>query len=318
MSGEIMLSVIVPVYNTEDTLPDALDSLLNIEADFPYEIIAVDDGSKDKSLIILREYEEVHPEIRVIAVENGGVSRARNLGIAASRGKYLTFADSDDTAEPGFFREAVREMEENGYSLVQGDARFLQGTQSLMVLPGCGRRSSGDPDELLEWFYGRNQALLFSVWAKVYRRETVGDIRFPEDIRIAEDQKFLFDMLRKKPKVLITDTVAYNYVIRESSVMQSGYAEKGWDVIRVLENCSKKVDSPQILRYIDKQKTDVWIRIYNTATLNGKDAGKALQAVRDADIQAIRRELSRKEWIKLVLLRHSRGLYDILLKVVKF
>lgn len=318
MSENILLSVIVPVYNVEKYLPAALDSLLAAGADMPLEILAADDGSSDGSPQILQEYAERDGRVRIIEAGGGGVSHVRNLCLAAAKGKYITFADSDDTVEPGFFAEAVREMEENGYDLVQGDARFVaEDGQVLKTLPGCGRRASADPAELLEWFYGRDQALLFSVWGKVYRRELISDVRFPEGIRVAEDQRYLFDALKKRPKVLITDTPAYNYAVREASVMQAGYAEKGWDAIRVLEGIETEAGDPQIRRYIGKQKTDILVRIYNTAKLNGKDTGKVLEAIRGADIREIRNELTSKERVKLLLLQRCPALYNILLKTVK-
>ena len=78
LAEKIRLSVIVPAYNLEAYLPETLDSLLSIRAGGPFEIIAVDDGSTDGSLGILREYEAKDSRIRVITGENGGVSRARN------------------------------------------------------------------------------------------------------------------------------------------------------------------------------------------------------------------------------------------------
>ena len=196
MSEQIALSVIVPVYNLEAFLPATLDSLLGIRLDEPFEIITVDDGSTDGSPDILREYEAKHPEIRVIALENGGVSRARNAGIDAARGTALAFADGDDTVEPGFFAAAVREMERDGYGLVQGNARYLEDGQVRKVLPGRGRHASGDPEELMEWFFGRDEILLFSVWAKVYRRDLIGETRFEPGVRVAEDLQFLFRLQR--------------------------------------------------------------------------------------------------------------------------
>ncbi len=317
MSEQIALSVIVPVYNLEAFLPAALDSLLGIRLDEPFEIITVDDGSTDGSLDILRAYEAKHPEIRVITLENGGVSRARNAGIDAARGMALAFADGDDTVEPGFFAAAVREMERDGYGLVQGNARYLEDGQVRKVLPGRGRHASGDPEELMEWFFGRDEILLFSVWAKVYRRELIGETRFEPGVRVAEDLQFLFRLLRKEPKALTLDTDAYNYFVRESSVANTGYAEKGWDAVRGLEECLEEAESPRIRRHIEKRKTDVLVRIYNTALLGGTDPGKALRAIRETDLRAIREDLTEKERIKLELLKRSRRLYNILLRVVK-
>lgn len=317
VKNEILLSVIVPVYNLEKYLPLALDSLLTIEPGGPCEIIAVDDGSTDSSLAVLREYEAKHPRIRVIAKENDGVSQTRNAGIEAAKGTFLAFVDGDDTIEPAFFRAAIDEMERNGFDLVQGNIRFLEGERVVKTLPGSPRRESADPEEILEWFFGREETLLFSACAKVFRREIIGDVRFTPGIRVAEDQLFMFGVLRNRPKVLILDADAYNYFARGSSVMHSEYAEKGWDALKVLEECEKAVDSPVIRRHIEKRKTDVLVRIYNTAKANGEDTGKVLEALRKVNIPAIRGDLTKKEYGKLMLLQRCRGVYDILLNAAK-
>ena len=319
LAEKVRLSMIVPVYNPEAYLPETLDSLLAIRLDEPFEIIAVDDGSQDNSLRILREYEEKDSRIHVIPGENGGVSQARNLGIDAARGDYLAFVDGDDTVIRDFFQVAAVEAERGGYGIIQGNIRFLEEGKVQKILPGSefipgGRVETGDPEELAELFFGRSETLTFSACAKLFRRELVGNIRFPVGVRVAEDQKFVFDLLQKQPKVLILDMDAYNYIMRETSVMHTGYVEKGWDAIRILEGYEETVESPQILRYISKRKTDVWVRIYNTAKLTGKDPGKALQAIRKTDVKAIREALTKKEWFKLVLLQHCRPLYNILLK----
>ena len=250
MSENIMLSVIVPVYNAETFLPESLDSLLKVRLDEPYEIIAVDDGSADGTPEILRAYAEEHEHIRILTKKNGGVSRARNTGIEEARGNRLN---------------AIR--------------------------PGCSRRESADPEELMEWFFGREEILTYSVWSKVYRRELVEKVRFAPGVRVAEDLKFLFDVLMQQPKVLVLDMDAYNYVIREESVMHSRYAELGWDAMKILDGCEAETGYPEIRKHIRKRKTDVLVRIYNTALLNGTDTGKALQAVRETDTRDIRDEM---------------------------
>ena len=111
MSNRVALSVIVPVFNAETFLPEALDSLMKVRMDVPYEIIAVDDGSSDSTLGILEAYQEKCPNVRVITQKNGGVSRARNTGLEAAEGKYITFADADDAVEPDFYRKAIEELE---------------------------------------------------------------------------------------------------------------------------------------------------------------------------------------------------------------
>ena len=317
MSEKIRLSVIMPVYNLAEFLPAALDSLRGIDFPEGYEILAVDDGSTDRSPEILREAAEKDGRVRVIRQANGGVSRARNAGIEAARGDYLAFVDGDDTVNPDFFREAVREAETGGYGIVQGNTRYLEGGKVQKRLPGSRRMESGDPEEIAEWFFGRSETLMFSSCAKVFRREAVGANRFPEGIRVAEDQEFVFGVLQGKPKVLILDMDAYDYMMRGSSVTHADYAEKGWDALEVLARCGERTESPKIRKYIEKRKTDVLVRIYNTAFLSGESPARALEELRGVDIRAIRDVLTKKEYGKLVLLQKLPAAYNALLKAVK-
>lgn len=321
MNDPITLSIIVPVYNIEAFLPESLDSLAKIQFDAPYEVIVIDDGSSDGSLAILRAWEETHNQLRVITGPNGGVSRARNAGLDAAKGKYITFVDGDDTVEPGFFRTAVKEMEEGGWDLVQGNARFIKNTKLFRVQPGSdgvpdGRLETEDPEQLMEWFFGNSEVIMLCVWGKVYRRELLENVRFVPDIRIAEDQKFVFDVLKKNPKTLILDVDACNYVVRETSALNSGYDEKGWDAMKMLEMCEAEVSSPVILRHIQKRKTDVLVRIYNTARIKETDTEKALAAIRKIDLKQIRPDLTGKEYFKLKMLQRVPDLYNALLKVM--
>ena len=107
------LSIIVPVYNVEEYLEECLDSLINQNYQ-DYEIIAINDGSKDNSLKILRKYEKKYPKlIKVYDKENGGLSSARNYGIEKSKGKYLFFVDSDDYILPNSLKILDKYLEED-------------------------------------------------------------------------------------------------------------------------------------------------------------------------------------------------------------
>ena len=92
----MLLSIIVPIYNTEKYLEDCLQSILN-QTFSDYELILVNDGSTDSSPEICEQYAERDGRIRVIHKENGGVSSARNCGIEIAQGNYIWFVDSDDT-----------------------------------------------------------------------------------------------------------------------------------------------------------------------------------------------------------------------------
>lgn len=105
ISNRVSVSVIVPVYNSEKFLSRCLDSIVAQKGSF--EIIAVNDGSTDKSRQILEAYAQKYKNIIVVNQENKGVSAARNQGMAKADGKYITFVDSDDWLEPDALARAV-------------------------------------------------------------------------------------------------------------------------------------------------------------------------------------------------------------------
>lgn len=107
---EPLVSVIVPVYNTEKYLEKCIGSLLG-QSYGNLEIILVNDGSTDKSGRICEEYARKDSRVRVIHKDNGGVSDARNSGLRAASGTYLCFLDSDDYTEPGTVEHAVQVAE---------------------------------------------------------------------------------------------------------------------------------------------------------------------------------------------------------------
>ena len=100
--NDIKISVVIPSYNAEKYIGRCIDSVLNTGYD-NLEIICINDGSKDGTLAVLRDYEKKYDCIKVIDTPNGGVSRARNLGIEKACGDFITFLDSDDWIHPQFF-----------------------------------------------------------------------------------------------------------------------------------------------------------------------------------------------------------------------
>ena len=112
-----LISVIVPVYNVAEDLPRCLNSIL-AQKHSNIEIIAVDDGSSDHSGKVLDEYAQMHPNIRVIHKENGGVGSARNTGIDNAIGQYILFIDSDDYIEPNYVETHIQAMVDNHADIV--------------------------------------------------------------------------------------------------------------------------------------------------------------------------------------------------------
>lgn len=182
------ISVIIPVYNAEATLKKCVDSVLGQQfSDF--EVILVDDGSKDGSFQICEEFARKDSRVTVIHKENGGVSSARNRGLDIAKGTWVTFVDSDDYLGDGFLQneELMADIVFGSYLNVM-DAREAGGFSSE-VMHGT---TLGD----IIACYG-NDTILRGPCAKLFRRDLIGNIRFPEDMKVGEDTCFVWQYLSR-------------------------------------------------------------------------------------------------------------------------
>ena len=120
-------SIIIPVYNVEQYLQDCLNSVVK-QYYIDYELICVNDGSTDGSLVVLEEYQQKYPQITIISQQNKGLSAARNAGIQAAKGDYLFFLDSDDWIEPNTLEMLARKQSGEDLICFNGRRVFEDGT----------------------------------------------------------------------------------------------------------------------------------------------------------------------------------------------
>ena len=203
------ISVIVPVYNCEKYLSDCLDSLL-AQTYQDFEVILIDDGSRDGSGGICDSYARKDSRIRVVHQENGGVSRARNRGLELATGDAVSFIDSDDTLEPDMYELLVNTMQEHeadiahcGYQHIVGDeVRLVHDTKR--VIPQTTW-------EALDCFVSGR---LFGggLWNKLFASKLIAGLKFREDLKINEDILFNFQAFRKAEKTVFADFALYHYI----------------------------------------------------------------------------------------------------------
>lgn len=196
------ISVIVPVYNSELYLEKTLESLVNQTLQ-DIEIICINDGSTDNSAKILDKYTG---RITVINQKNSGQGAARNTGLDASKGEFIAFMDADDWAEPDFYEKLYNAS--HGADLVCGSTVYYEN--------GKFRKNNYISKNTFKDTY----ALIHSgvVWNKIYRRETVKDIRFPTDSKF-EDTYYNFAATLVANKIArVKDAVIY-YNIHPGSDM---------------------------------------------------------------------------------------------------
>lgn len=209
MADKRKYSVIIPVYNAEKTLRRCVDSLL--EEHYPdAEIILVNDGSRDSSGVICREYVSKENCIRYIEKENGGVSTARNAGLDAASGEFVLFVDSDDYVVPNYFSIIDSISAETHADLIQFSCRFDDG--KMLTGNSYTPKNVSGRDALIPLIIEAIcRKTLNSPWAKLYKREIIEahSIRFPVGASVAEDRVFNIVYSFYIQSYLVSDQVTY-------------------------------------------------------------------------------------------------------------
>ena len=215
------ISIIVPVYNTEQYLPSCIDSILN-QSYTDFELLLIDDGSKDGSGKICDAYAEKDSRVRVFHKENGGVSSARNLGLQEARGEWVCFVDSDDELMPNGLQTMVGSISEE-VDLVMGGYYELEGETLQTDTTSFGGNGIIDQDKaLLTMYPSVDLPYMGYPWGKLFKRNLVleNGLSFDELIRIKEDTLFVVEYLCGiQLRVCYISTPVYKYAKLPTGVM---------------------------------------------------------------------------------------------------
>jgi glycosyltransferase involved in cell wall biosynthesis len=193
--------VIVPCYNIESYVPETVTSLVNNERD-DFEFIFVEDRStKDKTYEALLTLTKRLKNSRVIRHErNGGLATARNTGIDASEGRYLTFLDGDDWLAPGYLADLVNAIERFDVDFVRTDHVQVTGIERTVHRAPEGRRHTQlDPRTSILPVDDTTMVDYPYAWAGVYHRRLLdrGMLRFHDGLKTAEDRPWIWDLHRR-------------------------------------------------------------------------------------------------------------------------
>lgn len=219
-----IISIIVPVYNLEGYIQHTLDTLF-AQTHKELEVIAVDDGSTDRTPQILDDYAVHEPRLCVIHQANGGVSAARNAGLAVASGDYISFLDGDDEVEPTMYERLLANLLKYDADIshcgiltegLDGKTRYFHNTGVLEV----HSREEG----LLEILKG--QKVEPSLGNKLYRKELFHRLLFDEKILYNEDLLMNFYLFSQAKCSVFEDVCLYHYIRRPGSACKSEVAEK--------------------------------------------------------------------------------------------
>lgn len=226
---DTQISVIIPVYNIEDYLERCLDSVLS-QTYASFEVVLVDDGSTDSSAQICQRYVESDLRFRLITRPNGGLSAARNTGIAQARAPYVICIDGDDSIAPQMLAvlhelivEHKADMASSGINNVYSDS----------TVPQCSQREefvcSGEEALRLTL---EGERIPGSICCKLFKRELFSAVSFPVGLTY-EDAYTLMDLTPLLDVVAVTTEPLYQYHHRRGSITTNRFSDKAFDVIRV-------------------------------------------------------------------------------------
>ena len=225
MKNNILVSVIVTIYNKEKTLKRAIESIINQKYS-NIEIILVNDGSKDSSVLICNEYKILDKRVSVINKENEGQVLARKTGLKNAKGEYIVFVDADDWIDDRMIQDMLFEALNNDVDLVSC-SWILHGTngdlEEIDEVPEGIYFSNDEKRELAKYtFFDKNKKRVMndSLNTKLYKKELIERclMPFPEDIVYAEDTFVAFTCFALSKKTVIKKDCYYHYVTLDSSI----------------------------------------------------------------------------------------------------
>lgn len=224
--GNEKISIILPVYNSEDFIRRTLNSLI-AQTYKNIEILCINDGSSDNSLNILQEYSKIDNRIKVFSQENSGPAKARNTGLANATGEYLMFCDSDDSYEPDMVEVMAKVIMEHDVDFAMCDAKVvIQDKSNNARLQGAVNYHTNmvNQNGIIELDLAKKYQMKVLLWNKIFKADKIKKygISFPNGFE-HDDVFFIHEYLFTAKKYYAVNKQLYNYHIRNNSIMDLFY-----------------------------------------------------------------------------------------------
>ena len=220
----LLISIIIPVYNAEKYIEQCLNSIKNQTYNY-FEVILVNDGSKDNSENICKKFSNSDARFRYFVKEHGGVSSARNLGLDNAQGYYITFIDSDDWVDENHLELLINNIKENNSDMAVSSIKNFNNIDTFYF-----RANTNQEKYLLNFNKMRKEEFLVNlpklilaqnsyqiVVSKLFKRDFIHDIRFKETFIYANDTQFLFDLYLKMNSISYINESTYIYRLHDES-----------------------------------------------------------------------------------------------------
>jgi len=318
----IKISVIMPVYNSQQYIKLAVNSVLN-QLLKEIELIMIDDGSTDSSGKICDEIAEADERVKVIHQKNSGISAARNTGIKAAQGEYISFIDNDDEYCQGFLEEIYEYAKSNEAEIVKYGYRVIedwhQNLEEARVMCFSKAKKVEYNNMNVEFQRLKEGGFFHMIWNGLYKRDFIinNALFFDEDVKKGyEDWIFNCSIFTKTEKCFLWNKVEYNHYQRGTHSTSSQYHENHQlALIRAVE-----VDYKLITELNNKYNANIdWslfaIKYFIEALLMFKRAN--CNVSREGRINFIKR-VSKLPMFQIIKQKETRKKYSLTKKAVSF
>lgn len=242
MNKRPILSIVIPVYNSEEYIGECLNSVLTQNGfNNDFEVICVDDGSNEKTRRLLDKYASFDSRIRVFHRDNGGAGAARNYGLIQSRGKYIHFLDSDDWLNDEIYESLIKKMQKNDADVCMFQyLKYDMQNKTYEMVKLFEDRYAVSPKKVIR-FKGNERFFIYNSvvpWNKIYSREFIikNNLKFDE-IFCANDRTFYYHMLKCNPKIIIDYRELLFYRVNNPNALTGINRDKHFDChIRSFQN----------------------------------------------------------------------------------
>ncbi|EIZ1007319.1 glycosyltransferase [Vibrio vulnificus] len=247
----IRVSVIIPAYNSQDTIERTVNSVL--EQNYSnFELIVVNDGSYDNTQEKLKRYGE---KIKLISVDNRGVAAARSIGLSSASGEYVIFLDSDDRLNENAINILVNECESNDYDIVIGQSKIIYSNGHASRTKFCKNEYSSS----LENYLDNNFPVTF--WPAIYKRNLFLNVNLSNGFITGEDFVVNSEIYSNEPSVSVIDNLVHTYSRSLGSITanmspakyQDNFKafKKGIDIITTTRGGDKRIESSIYKKYLN-------------------------------------------------------------------
>lgn len=310
------ISLIIPVYNAEKFVSSTLDTIINQTIFEKIKVILINDGSTDRSLEICDKYAKKFENIEVISQENQGVSAARNKGLEHVRTPYVTFFDSDDITNCKMYEVLLNNIKkfDADFATVNYSDYYIEEDKEI-VKKAAEFKIVENRLEMNQLIFSSNR-IDNSVCDKLFKLETICNIRFEKDYKIGEDMYFVFKAIQNAKRIVIdTNYVGFKYIQHKSSAMNNqNFHEKFIDPVilsqKMYDECPLENKKHAKAHIIHEKCKAIYIMLVKNG-LNHPKYKEYLNDVRKYSLIEAKKNLTLKLFLSVILMKIHPKLYQM-------